>query len=235
MTTPLTPSPQVRHRLAGAMRFEDAFTGLPVAARLDVRAETLPIVRDMPLLPWRAVPVADGTYRFLVSRNTAMPVGALTITVTAPDGEYEANEACLLTLPLPIAGAFPTRSDYLVRCTLFPTRRLRLPPGETGVIGRILNGAGTPVAGLRVRIAEAPAPIAAAVPHTYTTSDGTFLVRLPGLRAITGSPPVASPRTTASIVIELINPPAVPVPLTAPVFPLALALGRTTTLLITVP
>ena len=235
MTMPLTPAPQVRHRLAAALRFDDAFTSLPIGVPLDVGAETLPVVQNMPLLPWRAVRAADGTYRLLVSQNTAMPAGAVGLTVTAPGGEYEDYETFTLTLPLPLAGPYPTRADYLVRRRLFPTRRLRLQPGETGVLGLVVDGSAAPVAGLRMRIAEAPAPIAPGVPYTYTAADGSFLVRLPGLRAMTGSPPVATPRTTASVVLEVVRPPATPVVPTAPAFPLALALGRTTTLLITVP
>ena len=194
MTAPLTPRPEVRHRLAAAIRFEDAFTGQPVPARLDVRAETLPILAGMPLLPWRALRAGDGTYRFLVSRNTAMPAGGIPITVTAPDGEYQNFEPFTLNLPRPIAGPLVTRADFLVRRTIWPTRRLHLPPGETGVIGRIVDAAGVPVAGLRVRMAEAAGPIAPTVPYTYSAADGTFLMRFPGLLASTGTPPTGSPQ-----------------------------------------
>ena len=235
MTTPLMLTPSIRHHLAAAIRFEDVFTGQPAEAELDVRVEVLPVVPRMPRLPWQARRASDGTYRLLVSQSTAMPVGPVTVTVTAPSGEYENYQPFVLALPLPWAGPLPTRADFLVRRTIWPTRRMRLQPGESGVIGRVVDGTGTPVSGLRVRMAEAPAPIPAAVPATYTAADGTFLVRLPALRSMTGSPPVATPRTTASLVMELLTPAMTPVLPTSPPFPVVVTIGRVTTLLITVP
>lgn len=235
MTAPLSSAPQIRHHLAAAIRFEDVFTGQPTEGELDVRVDTLPVVANMPRQPWQASRASDGTYRFFVSQNTAMPVGPLTVTVTAPNREYENYQPFVLTLPLPWAGPFPARSDFVVRRGIWPTRQLRLQPGETGVTGRVVDATGTPVPGLRVRMAEAPAPIAAAVPATYTASDGSFLVRLPGLRSMTGSPPVAAPRTTASLVIELLTSAMVVVNPTSPPFPVTTTIGRVSTLLITVP
>jgi hypothetical protein len=225
----------VHHQLAAAIRFEDAFTAMPPEAVLDAQVDVLPVVPNMPGLPWRAIRAADGTHRFLVSQNTAMPVGPLTVTVGEPDDIYKNYEPFVITLPLPIAGSLPTRQDFIVRRVVWPTRRLRLQPGETGVIGSIVNAGGAPVAGLRVRIAEAPLPIAPSVPYTYSDTDGSFLVRLPGLRSMTGSPPVGTPRTTVSIVIELLTSAAIPVLPTSPPFPALLALGLVNSLLITVP
>lgn len=227
--------PRVRHQLAAAIRFEDVFTGQPAESTLDVRIDVLPVVARMPRVPWRATRAADGTYRFFVSQNTAMPIGPLTVMVTSPSGEYENYQPFVLTLPLPWAGTFPTRADFLVRRGIWPTRRMRLQPGETGVIGRIVDGTGTPAPGLRVRMAEAPGPIPATAPATYSAADGSFLVRLPTVRSMTGSPPVATPRTTTSLVIELMTPAMVPVIPTSPPFPVVITIGRISTLLITVP
>jgi len=235
MTLPLGIDPRVIHRLAVALRFEDAFTRNPVDMALDVRAEVLPTVIGMPRLPWRARRAADFTYRFSVSQNTVMPVGAIAVTVTAPGEQYENYEPISIVLPRPLAGPLPTRQDYLVRLPLWPTRRLGLSPGETAISGQILNAAGLAMPGYRVQIAEAPGPVAPATQHTYTDARGGFLVRLPGLRMIVGAPPVAASRLTVQLAIAIQDPLAAVVAPVTPVFPVTVPLGRITTLLITVP
>lgn len=232
---PLGIHPIVIHRLAAAVRFEDVFTGLPVEVPLDVRAEQLPIVVGMPRIPWRARRSADFTYRFLVSQNTVMPVGAIPLTVSAPGEQYANHRPLVLNLPLPIAGPTPTRLDFLVRAPLWPTRRLALAPGETAIDGQVLNAAGDPMAGFGVQVAEAPGPVPPATPRTFTDAQGGFRVRLPGLRMIVGAPPVANSRTTVQLAIAVEDPLAVAVAPVSPAFPVTVPLGRITNLLITVP
>jgi hypothetical protein len=228
---------RVAHRLSAAIRFVDAFTAKAVAQPLDVRAETLPVVLGMPNPPWKAVRGPnDDTYRFLVTNNTVAPVGPIPISVSAPGEEYasfELLEPFTVTLPRPIVAHPPTpdRSDFLVERTLWPTRLLKVPPGETAIVGRVTNATG-PVPALKVRMGKAPGPLPAA-PYTYTSDSGEFVIRLPGLKTVNGGVPT----TTASLLIELLVPPAyaVTVAPTAPVFPITVRLGQVTTLQITVP
>jgi hypothetical protein len=197
----------VRHRLAVAVHFTDIFTSRPIAAPLDVRIDTLPIVAGMPRMPWRAVRGPnDQTYRFLVTNETVMPAGTLTVVVTSPNHEYasfEAFEPFTVTLPRPLAHPpTPARSDYLIARPLWPTRSLRLPPGETAILGRLVSAGATPTAGLKVTIWRDGTSMPA-TPYTYSNNAGEFVFRLPGLKSVNGG----TVSTTAPLLIDLRLPP----------------------------
>lgn len=227
--------PWVRHRLAVAFRFVDAFTGAPITLPLDVRVETIaPPYPEMPRLPWTARRAADGTYRLFASNATLPPVGAVDVVVSAPGGEYADREPAAVVLPRPIAGLFPARSDFIVTRRLWPTRQLALPVGETAVIGNVRTAAGAPAAGYRVTLGEPPIP--AGAPYGYTDAGGDFLLRLPNVRTLS-PPPASAIRAAASIGIELRAPPAFAalVAPASPVFPLPVTIGQPSTLFITIP
>lgn len=234
--------PSIRHELAVAVRFVDAFTGKPIDVPLDVRATTLPLPLPLPParppnVPWiaRRHP-EDSTYRFLVSDGESMPSGPLEVTVTDPSGAYANLEPQPLTvlLPRPLVAHPPTpdRSDFLVEPRLWPTRRFSAAPGETAVIGRVVSaGALTPIDRLRIRLGVSPLP---ADPFTYTNSFGEFLFRLPGLKGKVVGTVVTS---TASLDIEMLLPPGytTAVPPIGPAFPVVVPLGQVTVLEIQVP
>ncbi len=196
----------VRHHLGAAVRFVDVFTSRTVTVPLDVRAETLPIVIGMPRLPWRAVRgPGDGTYRFLVTNDTLLPLGGIPVTVSAPGNEYVDFEGLTVTLPRPLVAHPPTpaRSDFLVEHPLWPTRSLGLPPGETALVASLVSAGATPVAGLKVTVWPDGSPMPA-TPYTYSNGDGEFVTRLPDLKSVSGG--VIS--TTAALRIDLKLPPA---------------------------
>ena len=233
----------VRHRLAAALRFTDAFTGKPVTSPLEVLAETLPIVPGMPNLPWRAAAApTDGSYRFFVTNEAAMPVGPISVTVSCPRGDYFDFEGGAIVLPLPFTAHPPTpaRSDFLVTRTLWPTRSLKIPPGETAVVARVRSAGATPVDRLRVKIWSGLGP-PPATPYTYTDGSGELVFRLPALKTVVGG--VITPTATMSLEIRV--PPAY-VTTVAPTqivtdagtvlpIPFTLDLGRITNLLISIP
>lgn len=195
----------IQHRLAAAVRFVDAFTGKAVGVPLDVRAEALPVVKGMPALPWKAdAGRNDGTYRFFVTNATAMPVGAVPVVVTAPRNEYVDFEGLSIVLPRPLVAHPPTpaRSDYLVEKALWPTRVLKVPPGETALVAHVKSAGANPVASLRIRIwaGLGPPPL---TPYAYTDAAGDVLFRLPDLKSVVGG--VIS--TTASLSLEIRVPP----------------------------
>ncbi|MEO8679785.1 MAG: hypothetical protein ABI665_12105 [Vicinamibacterales bacterium] len=233
----------IRHRLSAAVRFVDAFTLRPIDVPLDVRAEALPIVVGMPSLPWRARRAPnDESYRFLVSNNTVMPVGAIAVDVTAPGDQYLNVEPLVVGLPRPLVAHPPTpaRSDYLVQHRLWPTRRLPLPPSETAVVGRFISAGVSPIAGLKLTIWLDGTPMPPA-PYAYSNERGEFVYRLPALKTVNGGVIAA----TASLQLDVRLPPAYAAPV-APTqiqtldgvvlaVPFALALGRVTTLTIALP
>lgn len=234
----------VQFRLAAAVRFVDAFTRTPVDVRLDVRAETLPIVQSMPLLPWKAVPgLTDRTYRFLVADRTLAPVGAIPITVTAPRAEYVDFEGFSLVLPRPLVAnpPTPTLSDFLITKPLWPTQVLKVPAGETAIVAVVKSAGANPVDALRIKVWTGLGPPPPS-PYTYTNAAGEALFRLPELKLAVGG--ILSP--TAIVNLELGLPPA---PYTAAVVPtqirdeagavlaspFSLRLGQITTLQISIP
>jgi len=192
------------HRLGAAVLFEDAFTGRAVTVPMDVQATTLPIVTGMPTLPWKAVRgLNDPAYRLMVSNQTVMPVGIVQLDVDIPGRQYQNFERLQVgPLPLPLSVPRPLRSDLLVRHSLWPTRVFRLPAGETAVIARFITGGANPIAGLRVTIWPAAAPMPPR-PYGYTDSDGQLVYRLPGVKTVNGG--VTS--TSASLRIDVRLPP----------------------------
>jgi hypothetical protein len=218
-----TDSPLVIHRLAAALRFVDAFTGMPVR---------VPLAVSIPARRWPALRVAtDATYRFLVT-NAAVPAGVFNVAVTAPDEEYVNWEPFTVQLPRPVVPhPLPVRaSDFLIARTLWPTPRLRLPPAETAVLGLIRNGAAQPVAGLRVALFKPPGP-APPAPYTRTDARGTFLFRLPLLR---GSVAGANVVSTASLAIEVRDAGNNPLPVNPP-GPQEVPLGKVSVLTFAIP
>jgi hypothetical protein len=234
---------RIRHRLAAALRFVDAFTARPIAVPLDVRAEALPVVPGMPALPWKATPApSDESYRLLVSNDTAMPAGAIDVDVTAPGGQYVNFEPLVVTLPRPLVAHPPTpaRSDYQVQHPLWPTRSLKLPPGETAIIGRFTSGGVSPIAPLKTTIWLDGTPMPPA-PYSYSTDRGEFVHRLPTLKTVVGG--VVTP--TASLRIHIALPPLYttavgPAQITTDIgvvlaVPFSVRLGQVTTLVIALP
>ena len=212
---------------------------------LDVRAETLPVISRMPNLPWRAVRGNDDhAYRFLVTNKTVAPVGSIPITVEAPGGEYVNFEPFTVTLPRTLAKHPPTpdRSDFLVERPLWPTRVIRLPPGETAISGVVRSSGGVhSVSGLRVFICDDRDSLPSD-PYSYTNAAGEFLFRLPadfrspGQR-FKGAVSGGVIQSTVSLKLDLRASPtyAASVTPTAPTIPFTVDLGRITTLQITIP
>jgi hypothetical protein len=233
----------IRHHLGTAVRFVDAFTARPVGVVLDVRAETLPAVPGMPRLPWRALRGrADDTYRLLVSNDTVAPVGNVPLTVEAPGGEYTDFEPLVVALPRALVAHPPTPafSDFLVEHRLWPTRALKLPPGETAVVAVLKSAGATAVARLRVTLWPDGSPQPPA-PYAYSNDRGELVHRLPALKTVVGG--VISP--LAALRIDLRLPPAyvaavVPTQIKTDDgavlgIPFSVRLGRVTSLEITLP
>src|SRR5207245_2993107 len=217
------------------------FTAKPIAVPLEVRAEALPVVVGMPRVPWQAVRgPTDDTYRFFVTNETVMPAGNIDLTVTAK--EYTNFERVTLVLPRPLVAHPPTpaRSDYLVRRSLWPTRSLRLPAGETAIVARLVSGGVTPLANLKATVWPDGTPMPA-LPYAYSSEGGEIVYRLPDLKAVNGG--VIS--TTASLRIDFRLPTAyttavVPVSIVTDTgvalgVPFAVRLGQVTTLTISLP
>jgi hypothetical protein len=234
---------RVRHRLSAAVQLVDAFTAKAIHLPLEVRADTLPTVIGMPNIPWRAVRGRDDdTYRFFVTNNQVMPAGNIAVTIVAPGHEYVDFEPMAMLLPRPLVAHPPTpaRSDFRVQHTLWPTRSLLLPPGETAIVARCVSGGATPIDALRVTIWPAGAPQPPS-PYTYTTGHGEFVYRLPDLKTVNGG--VIS--TTASLDLNIRTPPTyigtvVPTQIRTDLgvviaTPFAVPLGRVTNLTITLP
>lgn len=169
-----TDSPEWVHRLGLALRFVDIFTNAAV---------TLPLRVFVPAQEWEAIRCAsDATYRFAFTHHP-VPAGTFDAEVVAPGGEYINYEPIQITLP--VAPGVPPppvrRQDYLYNHPLWPTRQVRLPPGETGILGRIVRPPGQSPANLEVRVYEVGgAP--PATPYTRTDGQGEFLFRLPWVR-----------------------------------------------------
>jgi hypothetical protein len=234
---------RIRHRLATALRFVDAFTARSVTVPLDVRAEALPIVPGMPTLPWRAARGPnDDSYRLLVSNDTAMPAGTVTVDVSAPGGQYFNFEPLVVTLPRPLVAHPPTpaRSDYLIQHTLWPTRSLKLPPGETVITGRFTSGGVSPVARLKVTIWLDGTPMPPA-PYSYSTDRGELVHRLPSLKTVVGGVFTATASLQMNVALPpLYTTPAAPVQITDDAgviltVPFAIRLGQVTNLAIALP
>lgn len=175
----------VRHSLAVALLFEDIFSDDAVRAPLEV---------SIPALRWRAVWAVDGTYRFVHTIGEP-PVGTFDVDVRAPGGEYTNFAPFQITLPHP-GPTPPTRLGWLIKRPLWPTRTLRLSPGETGLVARLQAG-GVAQAGRKVRFLGSGAPVD---PHTFSDGQGELLAYFPFLRRdVLDTPPVLDAELTLEI------------------------------------
>ena len=173
-------TPWFTHRLAIALRFVDVFTGRPVENALRVA---------IPGQRWEAVYCAtDSTYRFLM---TASPVssGAFQVVVEDPEQIYVNHQSIELMLtpspPMPPIA----RHDYLHEFPLWPTRRFKVPMGETALVGRLVSASAGGVGGLDVRIFPAGEP-PPSTPFARSNADGEFLFRLPQVTRETDGTPI---------------------------------------------
>lgn len=180
-----TDAVAVRHGLAVAVMFEDVFADGAVRAPLEV---------SIPALRWKAVAAGDGTYRF-VHTIGAPPTGTFDVEVVAPGGEYHNFAPFQLTLPHP-GPTPPTRLGWMIKRPLWPTRALRLSPGETALVARLETG-GVAQAGRKVRFLGTGAAVD---PHTFSDDHGELLAYFPfAKRDVLDVPPV----TAAELTIEV--------------------------------
>lgn len=209
------------HRLGVAMRFLDVFTGRPVR---------VPLAVTVPAEGWRAVAREDATYRFVFTERE-VPAGLFDVEVEAPGGEYVSHVPVRLALPVVPATPPPpaVRGDYLVEPPLWPTRRLRVPAGETAVVALLESGGVNPVEGLEVRLFRDGEPVPAE-PFARSDLEGELLFRLPWVRReLAGS--MVLPPPTLRIEVRVPSGPVLPaVPSTFVPEP-----GREQTLRIAVP
>lgn len=171
-----TDAPRLTLALAVVYRFSDIFTGAVVRA---------PLAVTIPSLKWTAfASLPDATYRFvgLPAAPGTLP-HSFAVTVESVNGDYASYEPFAVTLPLTLPPGPPQRATYLVEKPLWPTRRLRPPPGETAVIGQITSTAGQPLAGLKVYLSPDVIPPVPTGPYAYSDVHGDFLCRLPDVKA----------------------------------------------------
>ena len=159
-------SDSVRHRLSFVVRFNDHFTGAPVADELPVRLDGS-FQRPAAAPGGRGRRQSDGTYRFI-----GAPGGLARILWREPFERNHANWTRwdpdpAATLPLPDP-ATPIEVD------LWPTADAATPPAATGVRGK-LTGANND--GRIVRIAPTGQP---ATRTTRSDDFGNFLFLPPG-------------------------------------------------------
>jgi hypothetical protein len=175
----------VRHSLAAVLLFEDMFSDTAVRAPLEV---------SIPTLDWRAVAAGDGTHRFVHTVGEP-PAGMFDVEVLAPGGEYRNFAPFQITLPH-AAPTPPTRLGWLIKRPLWPTRALRLSPGETALVARLETG-GVAQAGRKVRFLGSGAPVD---PHTFSDERGELLAYFPfAKRDVLDSPPVVDLELTLEI------------------------------------
>ncbi len=214
--------PRLRHRLSVALQFNDIFSGRIVSLPLDVRIEAA----DWSPYHGRR----DSTYRFFRTNDEVEPSGSLAVSVSAPGGEYRSFEPVAVTLPLPAPPTPVERGHFLVEAPLWPTRALRLPHGETAVVGRIATSGGVnDPAGLRVFLFVPPPPPPPPTPYAYSDEAGDFLVRLPELRgSITGGTAVTQATLNVAVRRGATPVPVSPATVNVP-------LGRISVVELTVP
>lgn len=156
----------VRHRLSFVVRFNDHFTGAPVADELPVRLDGS-FQRPAAAPGGRGRRQADGTYRFIGARG-----GQTRILWREPFERSHANWTRWDPDPaptLPLADpAAPIDVD------LWPTADAATSPGATGVRGKLTGANG---GGQVVRIAPALQPFTRA---TRSDEFGNFLFLPPG-------------------------------------------------------
>lgn len=212
--------PAVTLRLATVIRLVDAFTGVELRERYDVRLvgreDWLPVFR-----------LSDATYRFVVSNEPVPGLGSVNVTITAPVGATHRDaDGLSVTVPPAVAPPVPLTVGYFLHeHGLWPARTFRPPPGETFVRGRVLR-AGAPLPDHRVRIA-AGGPPTSTVPAAPTDADGEFSYRLPGLRILAQPSGVAA---SADLHVEVQDPAGTVQAIVAPALPITVPIGRTTAL-----
>ena len=170
MTIESVAVPPGRRVLAAAFAFRDVFVpesaGVLVAVPLEVSA--------LGALAWRG---DDGTYRISLSGPApTVPAGTFPVSVSAPGGAYAALDPITVTLPRAVSSP-PVRGDFLQIVPLWPTRRLRLPPGETAVHG-VVTQLGVPQPGLRILLHPGAVP-PPGTPEARTDERGEFVYRFP--------------------------------------------------------
>jgi hypothetical protein len=208
--TATTSIPAQHRTLAFAIGFRDVFVpdgaGRLVGVPLEVTA--------LGVSAWRG---EDRTYRVSLPGIAPVPPGPVLVTVVAPGGEYVAHEPITVTLPL-AASMPPQRAELLVVHPLWPTRRLRLPTGETAVHATVTQ-AGVPQPGLRVLLHPGALP-PSGTPEARTDAAGEVVYRFP-------LAPGAATGGDLQLTVTVLDG-AVPVPVTPAT--LALAPGRVHTL-----
>jgi hypothetical protein len=174
--------PMQQRVLAFAIGFRDRFLPSP-------DDPPIPVPLEVESLGQRAFGGADGTYRISVTGTPpVIPTGTFPISVRAPGGQYVTFDPIEVTLPLPVSIP-PQRSDYLLLQSLWPTRMLSLPTGETALAGTITEQ-GLPRPGLTVLLHEGTTP-PSGTPDARTDATGSFLYRLPFARGATSPSPLS--------------------------------------------
>lgn len=184
----------IKLQLVVALRFVDVFTRRPIDTPLHV---------TIPELGWKAVhSPTDSTYRFLVT-EAEIPGGPdYAVLVEDPDQRYVSHENIALTLPW-TASTSHTRADHLEEYVLWPTRKFRVPVGETALVGRLTCASPEGVDGLDVFLSPgvrhfppSEEGLPPEIPFARSDHNGEFLFRLPDVSRETdwtsGSPIIAA-------------------------------------------
>lgn len=152
------------HTLSFAIRFNNHFTGRPVADELPVRLDTT-FIRPV-LAPRSGHRQDDGTYRFIDVASGTHRVRWLPPFSDSYRGwvSWEADPMVQVPLSNP--------AELIVR-DLWPAANADVPPGVTAVRGRLV---GDNVSDLRVRITNPTFPTPS---FTYSNTAGDFLFLLP--------------------------------------------------------
>jgi hypothetical protein len=179
MDDPRTEHPQFKHRLGVALQFFDAFAQTTVGIPLRVSIPAMNLVAVAP----RA---GDDVYRFLLPEPPFPPPPPATVAVFVEGDDYTSHEAILVQLPsMPSAPPPPVlRRDYLVRVPLWPAVSVRVPPGETAVIGHVVSGTPpnvVPAVDYKVVLFTSGETVNS-VPYARTDENGDFLYRLSRLK-----------------------------------------------------
>lgn len=156
------------HRLGIVIRFVDVFTGRVIDSPMRV---------SVPDQEWIAVKgKTDATYRFLFTEQ-AVPAGNFTVEVISLTQEYQNLQVLQISLPV-VPSIPPLRSDFIVEHPLWPTRKFKIPAGESAVTGRIVSGGVNAVDDLQIRFYE-QGTLPSAAPAAFSDAQGEFVYRLP--------------------------------------------------------
>jgi hypothetical protein len=181
-------------RLLAAIRFQDAFTKEQVRVPLRV---------SVPQLRLKGIYHAGSGVYSLAASGVSLPSGTFPLVAEAPGEEYVLWEPHPLVLPLTSAAA-TLRERFLVDVPIHPTRRLRMRPGETTVVGRILRSASlAQTQDLQVQLIR-QAPLLSL--ETRTLGSGEFFFRVP-LPELAGGGTSVSPE---SVRFEVRTPQGMP-------------------------